>query len=116
MTREENIILSEQELFNLLLDTHTELSKMGATGLVSKVQVILDKIKEVSILDNEVNNKYIIAWRIYDELEDAYYIGNGTSKLGKIWSEEINADKQLTRLNRLFPYRFSKELIRIIKE
>lgn len=31
-----------------------------------------------------LNNKYIIAWRIYDKVKDTYHIGNGTSKLGKI--------------------------------
>jgi len=58
----------------------------------------------------------MIGWRIYDKLKDAYDIGNGTSKLGKIYSEEINVDKRLTKLNRLFPDRFVKERVRIIKD
>ena len=58
----------------------------------------------------------MIAWRIYDKEKDAYDIGNGTSKLGKIYSEEINVDKRIAKLNRLFPDRFVKERVRVIKD
>jgi hypothetical protein len=45
MSKEE-IIISEQELFNLILDTHIEIEKLGTTGLVNTGKVIMTKIKE----------------------------------------------------------------------
>lgn len=58
----------------------------------------------------------MIAWRIYDKEKDAYDLGNGTSKLGKIWSDERNVDKRLAKLNRLYPSRFIKERVRVEKD
>lgn len=55
------------------------------------------------------------AWRIYDKEKDAYDIGNGTSKLGKIWSDERNVDKRLVKLNGYYPGRFIKEKVKVIK-
>ena len=48
MSKEKTITLTEQELFNLILDTNTEIKQLGTTGVVSIGEVISSKIKELN--------------------------------------------------------------------
>ena len=64
-------MLSLEELFNLILETHTELSKMGATGMVSTGRVILNNIDKVANLNKENQRKIEdenLQKRIYTQL------------------------------------------------
>ena len=66
-----SIMLSLEELFNLILETHTELSKMGATGMVSTGRVILNNIDKVANLNKENQRKIEdenLQKRIYTQL------------------------------------------------
>lgn len=66
-----SITLSEFELLNLILETHTELSKMGATGMVSTGRVILKNIDKVANLNKENQRKIEdenLQKRIYTQL------------------------------------------------
>lgn len=55
---DKKIIISEQELFNLILNCSTEIQKLGDTGLVNKTEVILNKIKET--ISDDTNETDII--------------------------------------------------------